>query len=765
MSRWGAEPEDWDHWELVLGLGADLLPVVSNPGATISPDSKLKGIGKTPSVYNANGHVAGIKDWTGRQTTAGQIAKWRAHGDYGLCVQTRDVRGFDLDVPDVPLSDRIAARLHALLGVADLPVRRRADTGKRLFAFRVPGDLSKRSFRVEGGLVEFLAGGQQFVVAGTHPSGTRYDWPGGRPTTLPIIPLADFDAAWATLVEEFATEAERRADRRQGTLGEAQEIEDEVAQWLEANWETYGVQGGKLFVLCPWKDGHSADSGETEAAWMLAGTGGYAQGHFECLHASCGGRKDSEFLQCVGYRPPVAFEALGADEDELTALYLKAAAGLPVPEAGVSTKTVAQEPAPPPEKRKTAAHPAGTASLPLPGFERSKQGVILATIGNVAKAVAAPQACGARLRYDVFRGELVIASPDREDWRPLKDADAVRLRIRLASIDFEPVSKEAMRDALVLVAAETEFDTAIHWLTTIVPAWDGVDRIERFFPDYFGTDDTAYTRACGLYSWTAQAARIMEPGAKADMVPALIGPQGYRKSTGVAAISPSEEFFSEFDMELGDADLARKMRGRLVGELSELRGLGTREMEGIKAWIVRRWESWTPKYLEYETTFPRRLLFYATANVYEFLNDPTGERRWLPMSVRRHVDVDAIIRDRLQLWAEGLVRWEASGVAYEAAERLARGEHDQFRVTDPWEEPIAQWLSDTDIGGNGPLTKGYVRTGEVLSEALHFETSRITKRDEMRVGKALTTLGFGKVVRWLEEDGSKRSVKVWERGL
>ena len=28
----------------------------------------------------------------------------------------------------------------------------------------------------EGGLVEFLATGQQFVALGTHPSGVRYEW-------------------------------------------------------------------------------------------------------------------------------------------------------------------------------------------------------------------------------------------------------------------------------------------------------------------------------------------------------------------------------------------------------------------------------------------------------------------------------------------------------------------------------------------------------------------------------------------------------------
>ena len=73
MSRpnnYGALAADWAHLELWLGLTADLLPVVSNPNAKISPLSSLKALGKTPSIYNAQGLVVGIPNWTKRITTS-----------------------------------------------------------------------------------------------------------------------------------------------------------------------------------------------------------------------------------------------------------------------------------------------------------------------------------------------------------------------------------------------------------------------------------------------------------------------------------------------------------------------------------------------------------------------------------------------------------------------------------------------------------------------------------------------------------------------
>src|SRR5690606_14634369 len=114
---------------------------------------------------------------------------------------------------------------------------------------------------------------------------------------------------------------------------------------------------------------------------------------------------------------------------------------------------------------------------------------------------------------------------------------------------------------------------------------------------------------------------------KADMAPILVGQQGAGKSTAVAAMAPAPEFFAEISFSEKDEDLARKMRGRLVAEIGELRGLHTREQEAIKAFVSRTHENWIPKYREFAVQFPRRLVFIGTTNKDEFLADETGNRR------------------------------------------------------------------------------------------------------------------------------------------
>ena len=729
--RYGATPDDWFHFDTILDLTADLLPVVSDPRVDISPLSKMKSTGKTPSIVNRQGHAAGLKDWTQRTSTPEDIARWSDDPRLGICVQTRRVRALDIDVEDEEIAEAIAVRWAELIEDESGPalgLRYRENSGKRLLAFIVEGELSKRHFKTEGGLVEFLATGQQFVAVGTHPSGERYKWAGGRPDDLPVYTLGRFERAWRALVREFAVgeavEAQARAERGAADL---EGVEDDVAAWLGEHWSTFGRRGEKLFVECPWKDGHSMDSGESEAAWLLAGTRGFERGHFECRHASCQGRTDDEFLIAVGYSA-APFEDLSTEE-----AYAAAA--------------------------KAAGLPAERARLPLPGFKRTSAGDIEAVIENVVRAVESPEACGCDIRFDNFRSELMISPLGEDGWRPFTDADAVDLRIRLAAIRFKPVGKDMMRDAVTKVAADRQFDTATHWLENVVPAWDGVPRIEDSLIRYFGAqnDNRGYSKAVGLYLWTALAGRVLAPGCKVDMVPVLVGEQGLRKSTAVAALAPAEDFFAEVSLEVKDTDLSRKMRGKMVIELGELRGLKSREAESIKAWITSTHERWTPKYMEYETVFARRFVLIGTTNDDEFLGDPTGERRWLPSRVERPCDVEALVRDRLQLWAEARERWRADGVLWREAEDLAKEEHRNFKSVDPWEDIVRAWLVEEDLAGSKPADKGMLRTPEILAGALQLDPKSVGKREEMRLTSVLKALGYARDQKWV--DGSPK--KVW----
>lgn len=391
--------------------------------------------------------------------------------------------------------------------------------------------------------------------------------------------------------------------------------------------------------------------------------------------------------------------------------------------------------------------------LPLPGFQRDGNGKIEAVLGNVRSALLRPDVCGMDLRYDRFRDEIVFADEEHPGkWLAFKDHHAVELRLTLERLGFKPVGRELMRDVVDYIAQMNSIDTAEVWLRGL--KWDGVARVEGFYSDYFGVEPSLYVRAVSRYIWTAMAGRVMVPGIKADMVPILSGGQGQRKSSGIEMMAPFDTF-REMNFHQSEDARARLMRGCLIVELGELSGLKTKAIEEIKAWTARRKEDWVPKYKEFSTALLRRCVFKGTTNDETFLDDPTGERRWLPLSTGA-VDVEGIARDRDQLWAEALVLFAADGIAWREAERLARFEHGAYRVVDGWEEAVSRWLATPELDGELPCPDGFT-THQALVEGLSFRENAIKRADETRMAKTLKAQGFAQKVT---SRGGK-SVRLW----
>jgi len=297
----GATPETWEHFSKTLGLTRDLLPVVSNPNAVISPNSKMKGVGKTPSGYNANRQVIGLSDWTSRHSTPEDVARWAKEPDYGICIQTRDVRAIDVDITDQEEADLVASLILDNLGFT-LPRRYRENSSKFLLAFRFEGTYAKRVLRTQHGIIEFLANGQQFIAAGTHTSGVHYLWAPSRPASIPTLTIEQFEAVWSILELIVAVQpaTSSKASVKAQKL-EAIHEQDPVAQYLaNNNWVKATERDGRLHITCPFEENHTADTGDASTTYWPAHTGGYINGHFKCLHAHCEHRSDQDYLDAIG---------------------------------------------------------------------------------------------------------------------------------------------------------------------------------------------------------------------------------------------------------------------------------------------------------------------------------------------------------------------------------------------------------------------------------------------------------------------------------
>lgn len=399
---------------------------------------------------------------------------------------------------------------------------------------------------------------------------------------------------------------------------------------------------------------------------------------------------------------------------------------------------------------------AGSSDL---SFMAAAGGAVAATVANVEAALMSAEA-NVRIAYDVFLDQRSI-SIGGEPPRAFEDEDYGDLRARLERRGFKPVSAEVMKTVVGMVAKRNRFDSAIDWINSL--NWDGVPRIGRAMQTYYRCEDTPYASAVGEYLFTGLAGRCTTPGIKADMSLILVGMQGARKTSAVEALCPTPEAFGEIDLNKSDDALARSMRGKLVVELAELKGLSGRDAESVKAWFSRRVEEWRPVYREAHLRYGRRSMTIGTDNIGEFLDDPSGARRFLPIQVGEHVDIDGLLRDRDQLWAEGLHKFRESGIAWQMAEQLARQEHAKFETVDENQAFVSAWLAapPTPIPGHPIVTtprgSSPIRGGDILIGALNYQPSQIKKADQMMLAKIMRRLGYQRAT--MRQHGAP--VKVW----
>lgn len=359
------------------------------------------------------------------------------------------------------------------------------------------------------------------------------------------------------------------------------------------------------------------------------------------------------------------------------------------------------------------------------------------------------------IRWDGFLEVEVLEGPDLRV--ELDEVEMTRLFVNCQRSGSKVGARPHFEQVVHMIAKDNSFDSAEEWLDKL-PAWDRVCRIERFLPDYLGTGDRPYEHAVGRYLWTALVSRILYPACQADMVPVLVGPQGVRKSTLLRTIVPERDLCGEACLTDRSSNLFSKVRGKMLVAWEEVRGIKNKcDADEVKTFISSPYVEAAGGPRRKAIRHDRRFIIVGTSNKRDFLRDPTGNRRFLPVDIKRLIATDKVQADRLQLWAEALhmvkmrVAQSQAPVDYEDAERLAAHELKSFVREGRWvgEETLLRWLKEHPA----PFT---------AEEALHeigFRAETITSREKREMAETLRQLGL--IQRSARVPGIKNPVQRW----
>lgn len=391
-------------------------------------------------------------------------------------------------------------------------------------------------------------------------------------------------------------------------------------------------------------------------------------------------------------------------------------------------------------------------------LQRTSDGHVRKSLANVMTILSEDTAWRDVLAYNAFAEVIVSTAPPpvRDQDRPMthvagewSEADSVRAAAWLSERYGIDVSVQTVEQAVMSVARRRTIHPVQDYLHSL--KWDGIQRLPTMFAKYFGASQSEYTLAIGVRFMISAVARIEQPGCKADNLIVLEGKQGIGKSTAVKSLAVTPDWFSETGITLGDKDSYQNLRGKWLYELAELASIrSARDIERYKAFLSTTVDSYRPSFGRRRADFPRQTVFIGTTNDTEYLNDRSGNRRFWPIHCTS-VDLEGIKRDRDQLWAEAVTRYECHEAWHVDSVELARRCEEQQaerEQPDPWLPLIEDWLRRYLVQDENPdgkvllsVSRG-VTTTEVLLGAIEMRKGDIDRTAETRAGQILRQLGL-----------------------
>lgn len=350
---------------------------------------------------------------------------------------------------------------------------------------------------------------------------------------------------------------------------------------------------------------------------------------------------------------------------------------------------------------------------------------------------AIDQFWGKRLRLNTLKQQVEL------DGKPL-DLDFVRFTI-CTTLNID-IPKEEAIEIVVALALKNEYCPIVEYLQQLMLADTDID-LNELASMLLGTKDPLHAAYLKRHL-IGSVARALKPGCQMDTALILQGEQGIFKSSFLRTLY-GEAFFDDTMSEAGDKDELMKLHQHWAVEWAEFETqLSRKGYSRLKQFISTKVDNYRPPYGRTSKAFPRRSVLVGSTNEPEFLNDPSGDRRYWVIPVKKiNLKLTAELRDRI---------WTAAVQAYVKGEQwwltkqekqLADEANKPFRVTDTWEDFISTYIDGRE----------FVTIAQVLGgSSLAIDPAKQDKSSQMRASAILRRFGWNKGKRWKNN--------TWQRG-
>jgi hypothetical protein len=383
-----------------------------------------------------------------------------------------------------------------------------------------------------------------------------------------------------------------------------------------------------------------------------------------------------------------------------------------------------------------------------------------------------------RLKKDSFSGAVYGQAPmpwvHRQDQTEIfrwteDDMSCLRIYRQLrAGIK----GKDIIEDAFRAYTAGSAFNPIKDYITAT--PWDGVKRLDTLLIDYLGARDTPYVRRVTRMMLVASVARALSDRAvKFDTMCVLTGHQGAGKSTFIRKRA-IHDLYTDGVTDFDGKNAAEIIQGKLFIEIAELSALYKSDINRVKTFLSQEADDYRAAYGRVVEHRPRRCVFWGTSNDYEYLNDPTGNRRFLPIDVMEQAPTkdlwEQLDAEKPQIWAEAYRRWQLGEPLYLTGKEAQEASKQQEThntpsardgvILDFLDKPVpANWL-EMDLaarrmfwaGGGKPeitpegdteelVRRDRVCAQEVFQEAFGGDLKHMRQADTREINRVIRSSG------------------------
>lgn len=341
------------------------------------------------------------------------------------------------------------------------------------------------------------------------------------------------------------------------------------------------------------------------------------------------------------------------------------------------------------------------------------------------------------VRFDQFSGRKLL-----NGGRELDDFALANARVYLAERGVQ-ARPDILHSAFAHLADQHRFDSLLQHVEEL-PEWDQRPRLDTWLTTWLGAEDAPLTRWIGRKFLISAMARAYNPGCQVDHCLVLHGArQGEGKSRIVRILGGP--FTREMTCSVTDKDAKIQLQGAWFVEFADLGSLRRTEINAVKGFMTQQTDNFRPLYAHASVAHPRRCVFVVTTNEIDFIDDPSGARRFWPITVfprksgfcMYDSERNQLLSEAKRAYLDGEIWYPDLSDSSSPITSLMEAQAS-LQQTDIWLDDIEKFV----------YGRTEVSLSEVILKAIGKDRAVTNRSDQMRVASCLKHLGYKmKIVR------------------